>query len=61
MKYFICVIGMVLVIEGLPYMTYPEWTKAYLRKLMEISNASLRVMGLLAVSIGLLLVYSGTR
>lgn len=61
MKYFICVIGMVLVIEGLPYMTYPEWTKACLRKLMEISNASLRVMGLLAVSIGLLLVYFGTR
>jgi uncharacterized protein YjeT (DUF2065 family) len=52
---------MVLVIEGLPYMTYPEWTKACLRKLMEISNASLRVTGLLAVSIGLLLVYFGTR
>jgi len=61
MKYFICVLGMVLVVEGLPYMTYPDWTKAYLRKLMEISNVALRVMGLLAVSIGLILVYFGTR
>lgn len=61
MKYFICVVGMVLVVEGLPYMTYPEWTKAHLRKLLEISNVALRVMGLSAVVIGIILVYFGTR
>ena len=61
MKYLICVIGMVLIVEGLPYMTYPEWIKSYLRKIMDIPNASLRVLGLAAVSIGLLLLFFGTR
>jgi uncharacterized protein YjeT (DUF2065 family) len=61
MRHLICVIGMVLVIEGLPYMTYPEWTKSYLRKIMDIPNLSLRLLGLTAVSIGLLLLFFGTR
>ena len=61
MKYLICVIGMVLVVEGLPYMTYPEWTKSYLRKIMDIPNSHLRIMGLTAVAIGLLLLFLGTR
>jgi hypothetical protein len=61
MKYLVCVIGMVLVLEGLPYMTYPDWTKARLRKLMDIPGATLRVMGLAAVAVGLALVYFGTR
>lgn len=61
MKYFICVLGLVLVVEGLPYMTYPDRTKAYLRKLVHISDATLRVLGLAAVATGLILVYFGTR
>ena len=36
MKYFICVLGMVFVIEGLPYFTYPDRIKSYLRKLTEL-------------------------
>ncbi len=61
MKYFICVIGMVLVIEGLPYITYPDWTKACMLKLIALSNASLRSAGLAAVIIGMALIYLGTR
>jgi len=61
MKYFICVVGMVLIVEGLPYMTYPEWIKSYLSKVMDIPNSSLRLMGLAAVSAGLLLLFFGTR
>jgi uncharacterized protein len=60
MKYLFCVIGMVLVIEGLPYMTYPEWTKSYLRKIMDIPNSNLRILGLVAVAVGLLLLFFGT-
>jgi uncharacterized protein YjeT (DUF2065 family) len=60
MSYFLCVIGMVLVVEGLPYMTFPEALKRYLMKLTEVSDRSLRVMGAMAVVIGLILVYFGT-
>jgi uncharacterized protein len=61
MKYFFCVLGMVFVIEGLPYFTFPAQIKTYLLKLTEVSDTTLRVLGAAAVSIGLLLVYFGTR
>jgi uncharacterized protein YjeT (DUF2065 family) len=60
MKFFLCVIGMVLIFEGLPYMTFPESLKRYLLKLTEVSDTNLRIMGALAVVIGLALVYFGT-
>ena len=59
MDYFLCVMGMVLVVEGLPYLAFPDKLKTYLRKLTAIPDTSLRIMGSLAVIIGLLLVYFG--
>jgi len=59
MKYFLCVLGMVLIIEGLPYFTFPDKLKIYLSKLTEIPDSSLRILGVAAVVIGLLLVYFG--
>jgi uncharacterized protein YjeT (DUF2065 family) len=60
MKYFICVLGMVFVIEGLPYFTFPNQIKSYLRKLTELTDTKLRILGAVAVFLGLLLVYFGT-
>lgn len=60
MKYFLCVIGMVLILEGLPYFAFPDKLKSYLRKLTDIPDATLRIMGSIAVIIGLTLVYFGT-
>ncbi len=59
MKFFLCVIGMVLIIEGLPYFAFPEKIKAYLLKMHEIPGSTLRILGLAAVITGLLLVYFG--
>jgi uncharacterized protein len=59
MKYFLCVLGMVFIIEGLPYFAFPERIKAYLMKLMEIPDSTLRIMGFLSIIIGLILVYFG--
>jgi uncharacterized protein YjeT (DUF2065 family) len=59
MDYFLCVMGMVLVVEGLPYLTFPDKLKTYLRKLTAIPDMTLRIMGFIAVCIGLLLVYIG--
>jgi uncharacterized protein YjeT (DUF2065 family) len=61
MKYFLCVIGMLFVVEGLPYMTFPDPIRRYLLKLTEVSDTNLRIMGSLAVVIGLALLYFGTR
>jgi uncharacterized protein YjeT (DUF2065 family) len=60
MKYFLCVLGMVFVIEGLPYFTFPAQIKTYLLKLFEVSDTTLRILGAAAVTLGLLLVYFGT-
>jgi len=59
MKFFLCVLGMVFVIEGLPYFAFPDKVKAYLVKLLEIRDATLRLLGLTVMLLGLLLVYLG--
>ncbi|MHB8907384.1 MAG: DUF2065 domain-containing protein [Syntrophales bacterium] len=59
MDYFLSVMGMVLIVEGLPYLAFPDRIKSYLRKLTSIPDMTLRIMGSLAVIIGLLLVYFG--
>ncbi len=60
MKYFFCVLGMVFVIEGLPYFTFPDKIKTYMLRLTEVPNTTLRILGAVAVTLGLLLVYFGT-
>jgi len=59
MDYFLCVLGMVFVVEGLPYLAFPDKLKIYLRKLIDMPDTTLRIMGFIAVCIGLLLVYFG--
>jgi uncharacterized protein YjeT (DUF2065 family) len=59
MKYFLCVMGMVFVVEGLPYLVFPDKIKSYLRKLTDIPDTTLRVIGSIVVVVGLLLVYLG--
>ncbi len=59
-KFFLCVIGMVLVLEGLPYFAFPEKLKSLYLKLQEASDTNLRVLGFLAMVVGLLFVYLGT-
>jgi uncharacterized protein YjeT (DUF2065 family) len=60
LKYFICVIGMVLVLEGIPYFAFPEKIKSLYLKIQETSDANLRMFGFAAMAFGLLLVYFGT-
>ncbi len=51
--------GMVFIIEGLPYFAFPERIKAYLMKLMEVPDTTLRIMGFLSIVAGLIMVYIG--
>ena len=59
-KFFLCVIGMVLVLEGIPYFAFPEKLKSLYVKIQETSEVNLRMSGFLAIVFGLLLVYFGT-
>lgn len=56
-EYFLCVLGMVLVVEGMPYFGFPEKTKAFMRYVQEQDDAMLRVLGGITIAIGVLIVY----
>ena len=59
MEYFLCVLGMVFIIEGLPYFAFPEKVKSYIMKLQEMPDSVLRILGLSAIIAGLILIYFG--
>ena len=59
MEYFLCVLGMVFIIEGLPYFAFPEKVKSYIMKLQEMPDSVLRILGLSAMITGLILIYFG--
>jgi uncharacterized protein YjeT (DUF2065 family) len=61
MKYFLCVVGMVMIVEGLPYFAAPSKIRVLVQKLAELPDSTLRIMGLLLMLAGLGLVYFGTR
>ncbi|MFH1624549.1 MAG: DUF2065 domain-containing protein [Pseudomonadota bacterium] len=57
MRYFLCVLGLVLVIEGLPYFAFPERFKKMIRKLPDVPDNLLRIFGFIAMGLGLLSIY----
>jgi len=56
-EYLLCVLGMVLVIEGMPYFGFPEKTKAFMQYVQEQDDTMLRIMGGITIAIGVLIVY----
>jgi hypothetical protein len=59
MKFFLCVIGMVMIVEGLPYFAFPDKMKVFIQKMEEIPDSSLRRFGFVLMLLGLVLVYMG--
>ena len=57
MKLFLCLLGLVLVVEGLPYFAFPDKMKRWMATLQEVPDSQLRAIGFLAMSLGLLLAY----
>jgi len=52
MKMLITLIGLVLILEGLPYVASPEAMQRWLRQLTEMNSDSLRIMGIIAMTAG---------
>ena len=61
MKLLITLIGLVFILEGLPYLTFPEAMQNWLRQLIDMRPAQVRIVGLLAVSLGLLIIFITMR
>lgn len=61
MEFFLCVVGMVMIIEGLPYFIFPAKMKVWIQKILVTPEGPLRRLGLVLMAVGLLLVYFGRR
>ena len=57
MKFLFCLLGLVLFVEGVPYVVSPGKMKKWMLTLQEIPDSNLRVMGFLAMALGLLISY----
>ncbi len=57
MKLLICLLGLVLVVEGLPYFAFPHKMKKWMSMVQQVPDAHLRTMGLVAMALGLVIAY----
>ncbi len=58
MVFILSVIGVVLIIEGLPYFASPKKAKEWAMTVYEFENGTLRKLGLVAMAAGLLLIFA---
>ncbi len=61
MNFFLCVIGMTMIVEGLPYFAFPEKIKLVVMKVIEMPDSALRTFGFVLMLTGLGLVYLGKK
>ncbi|MBF0301525.1 MAG: DUF2065 domain-containing protein [Desulfamplus sp.] len=59
MKFFLCVMGMVMIVEGLPYFAFPEKMKDIISAVTQLPDNSLRRFGAVLMLLGLGVVYFG--
>ena len=61
MKLLIALVGLVLVLEGLPYAVAPGKMQQWLKQVIEAEPRVLRILGSVAILAGLLLCYLAQR
>jgi uncharacterized protein YjeT (DUF2065 family) len=59
MAFFLSVVGMVMIVEGLPYFAFPDRMKSMLEYMMNLPDDALRRIGGFMMFAGLGLVYLG--
>ena len=57
MKLFFSLLGLVMIVEGLPYFAFPNSMKRWMTRIQETPDSSLRVIGFLVMCAGLAIVY----
>lgn len=61
MKLLITLIGLVFVLEGLPYVVFPDGMKSWLKQLIEMHSDQLRIVGIILMAVGFMLCYLGQK
>ena len=57
MKFFFCVIGMVMIVEGLPYFAFPGKMKEMVQMIIGLEGTKLKKFGFILMLAGLGIVY----
>jgi uncharacterized protein YjeT (DUF2065 family) len=57
MKSLFCLLGLVLIVEGLPYFAVPTKMKKWMLMIQEVPDSYLRALGFAAMGLGLLIAY----
>jgi uncharacterized protein YjeT (DUF2065 family) len=57
MEFFLCVLGMVMIVEGIPYFGFPDKMKGFMRIILEQEDSALRIMGGSLMLLGLILIF----
>jgi uncharacterized protein YjeT (DUF2065 family) len=55
MKLLVTLIGLILVLEGLPYVVAPEAMQRWLQQLLDLKPSQLRMMGAVAMAAGFII------
>jgi len=57
MKILIYLIGLVFIVEGIPYFAFPDKMKKWMSMVLETPDNQLRIMGFISMCVGLLIAY----
>ena len=61
MEYLLSVVGLVLIVEGVPYFLCPEKMKEFLTWVRELPESRLRTFGSISIILGLVLTFIARR
>ncbi|MEA3386147.1 MAG: DUF2065 domain-containing protein [Thermodesulfobacteriota bacterium] len=61
MKLIVTLLGLLMVVEGLPYFTFPEKMQALMRQIEKMNPDHLRFVGLILTFVGLVICYLAQR
>ena len=59
MEYLLCVLGMVFIIEALPYIAFPGKVKDFAQAIHTVPNRTLQIVGIIVAFAGLGIIYIG--
>jgi hypothetical protein len=59
MKDLVCLLGILLVVEGIPYFISPKGMKRLMEEIPKLADSTLRLAGFVAMILGVALVYMG--
>ena len=61
MEYLLSVVGLVLIVEGVPYFLCPDKMKEFLARVRELPEGRLRAFGSVSIILGLVLTFIARR